>query len=140
MAHNTFSNSADKIFFFIIINRRDLIRNPCNRHIGKSIKFLTTKNTGAPPPPPPHYVHLTILADTSNGQLVNSIKSFHPDSSNLVNYIVARPDHMDHAEVVLLDRFNELQQKFGRRPSLILIFSWLMPCSECTEAIINRLG
>lgn len=90
-----------------------------------------------------HTMSYTALADANNGQLVNSNECSHPDSSNLVNYIVARPDHdrhTRHAEEVLLDRFNELWRNFGRRPSLILIFSWLMPCNECTEDIINRLG
>ena len=86
-------------------------------------------------------IEYTISTDANNDRLVNSDKPSHPDSSNLVNYIVARPDHKgSHAEEVLLDRFNELWLKFRRRPSLILIFSWLMPCGGCTEAIITRLG
>lgn len=80
----------------------------------------------------------------NNGQLVNSGQSSYPDNSNLVNYIVACPDNMgNHAELILLDRFNELWQNFvrsARQPSLILFFSWLMPCEGCTDAFITRLG
>ena len=87
-----------------------------------------------------HGVYITCTG-ANNSPLVNSDEPSHPDNSNFVNYMVARPDHMgNHAEEVLLDRFNKLWFKFRQQPSVILIFSWLMPCEGCTESIINRLG
>ena len=75
--------------------------------------------------------------ETRSNQLVNPSKRSHPDTSDLGNYMVARPDEWgNHAEVILLQRFNNLLQSFGEEPSIILIFSWLMPCVECTKAII----
>ena len=80
-------------------------------------------------------VHHT--AETTSDHLVNPKECFHPDNSNLGNYMVAHPVERDkHAEVILLDRFDDLLQSFGEEPFLILIFSWLMPCVECTKAII----
>ena len=56
---------------------------------------------------------------------------------------MARPDGSGKdAERTLLDRFHDLQttylgQKSGRTLSLILIYSWLMPCNMCTDDIIE---
>ena len=76
--------------------------------------------------------------ETTSNQLVNPSERFHPDTSNLVNYMVAHPfERGKHAEVILLERFNDLLRNFGEEPSLILIFSWLMPCVECTKAIVT---
>ena len=74
---------------------------------------------------------------TTSNQLVNPSKRSHPDTSDLGNYMVACPvEGGKHAEVILLERFNALWRSFGEEPSCILIFSWLMPCVKCTEAIV----
>ena len=78
--------------------------------------------------------------ETNDPEEVNSSKCSHPEPPNLVNYVVACPDHFrhKHAEIILLERFDDLWQSFVQlhTPSLILIFSWIMPCTDCTEAII----
>ena len=66
-----------------------------------------------------------------------------PDrDEHLVNYVVARPDHSQHpavhAEKILLDRLTDLEGKCALF-STILVYSWLMPCSKCTTALIKEL-
>ena len=68
------------------------------------------------------------------------------------NYIVARPIRRKnyHAEIEIFgnpstcnSNFKKLwdayQLKRGKRPDYILIFSWILPCSNCTEVIIESL-
>lgn len=69
--------------------------------------------------------------------------SFPNHDQHLVNYVATRPDHgrnyqTVHAERILLDRFEALKEKCSKF-STILVYSWLMPCSECTEALIRKL-
>ena len=73
-------------------------------------------------------------------QLVNhSVPSFPDHNNDFVNYIVAHPDHTQHptvhAEMILLQRFQTLRNKY---PTMIL-YSWMMPCSGCTNALIQSL-
>ena len=75
----------------------------------------------------------------------NSFVSFPSNDDHLVNYIVARPDqsyspplHV-HAEKILLNRFDVLKEKFpGSSISMVLLYSWLMPCSGCTQQLIQK--
>lgn len=75
-----------------------------------------------------------------------SFVSFPSNDDHLVNYIVARPDqsyspplHVVHAEKILLNRFDVLKEKFpGSSISTVLLYSWLMPCSGCTQLIIQK--
>ena len=72
----------------------------------------------------------------------NSFVSF-PTDDDLVNYIVARPDQRcsppRHAEETLLDRFDALKDRYPGSPiSTVLLYSWLMPCSGCTELLIQK--
>ena len=63
----------------------------------------------------------------------------------LGNYIAARPVRNEnktscrHAEQVLLDAqgilISNYTQKHGQQPQLIVLYSWLMPCSNCTIRI-----
>ena len=79
----------------------------------------------------------------------NSVVSF-PDSDYLVNYIVAHPDEYKnsylgtsvhiHAEKTLLNRFDTLNDEFSKSEmvSTVLFYSWLMPCSGCTQLLIKK--
>ena len=66
---------------------------------------------------------------------------------HLGNYIAARPDRNKnktsyrHAEQFLLDKqrilIRNYTQNHGQQPQLIVLYSWLMPCSNCTTRIIK---
>ncbi len=85
-----------------------------------------------------------------NGQPhVNSNNIFSPSRNNFHNYIVARPKREGqrprHAEEILLDEFNDLWHSYctknpGQCPNGIVLYSWIMPCTECTEKLINTLS
>ncbi len=80
---------------------------------------------------------------------VNSNEPFLPPKDKFHNYIIARPmqkgDRRKHAEEIILDEFNDLWDSYlqinsNQRPKSIVLYSWIMPCSECTEKIINTLS
>ena len=62
-----------------------------------------------------------------------------PMEDNFCNYMTARPHGRRHAEVRLMKRWERLlctYESLGR-PSCrsIVIYTWLLPCMQCTEAI-----
>ena len=80
--------------------------------------------------------------------IVNPRQSHYPGyvCRHLGNYIVARPDRfrnkkkIRHAERFLLDKQGILISNYTRhhgKPQLIVLYSWLMPCSDCTTRIIR---
>ena len=78
--------------------------------------------------------------------LVNSQYIFYPPPHQYVNYIVARPERQFwcrsvHAEEIILSEICSLLWAYrraeGRNPTYILFYSWMMPCSNCTSAIIT---
>lgn len=85
---------------------------------------------------------LTENRHPDNKLVENSVTTFPEDDEHLVNYVVARPDNKHpsiHAEKFLLCRFEALQtacQTF----STIVVYSWLMPCQECTNTLIETLS
>ena len=68
------------------------------------------------------------------------------------NYVVARPSSNDcHSEEEIFGKYSVINTPFyhlwsayvernGAYPKCILIYSWNLPCSRCTEAIIRSLG
>ena len=75
-----------------------------------------------------------------NTPLVNNKYSYFP-RHNLKNYLVARPDKGHHCEKILLDQeyqlWNAYTEDHPRGPRCILLYSWLLPCSECTSKILT---
>lgn len=68
------------------------------------------------------------------------------------NYLVARPAYRDrcgpqpikiHAEQVIMEKFqqeslnNYLRQE-GSLPEYIILYSWLMPCKDCVDILIEK--
>ena len=54
--------------------------------------------------------------------------------------MVARHENPKHAEEFLLARFSVLwdnytQLKGGKKPSFVVLYSWIMPCSRCTDML-----
>ena len=95
-----------------------------------------------------------IKYDPSNDQgkpFTNLAYSSMPQCEDYCNYIVARPDHsLDcHAEEVIFGQpskftrlwsaYNYIMQFFFSSPDYMLIFSWILPCSKCTDLIIAAL-
>ena len=72
--------------------------------------------------------------DASNNPLVDSHHTLSPQHQ-YGNYIVARPDKV-HAEEIILSEFDSLLNAYSRNPTYIMLYSWMMPCSDCTSAII----
>lgn len=75
-----------------------------------------------------------------------------PDNDHLINYIVARPHVIQvedrsvatpvhiHAEKTLLSHFDTLKDEYpkSRSISTVLFYSRLMPCSGCTNLLIQK--
>lgn len=82
------------------------------------------------------------------------IDNTHPlspaDVRNYGNYLAARPAIIDtraravHSERQLLyhsrDLWNAYLNRFHRTPNFLLLYSWIMPCENCTNEIINTLN
>ena len=75
-------------------------------------------------------------------------ETFSPKSGEFNNYIIARPQNGEnntkHAEEVILENFVELlgaykNQNSNQIPASIILYSWIMPCKDCTDAIIEKL-
>jgi len=92
--------------------------------------------------------------DDFNNSLVDSRRTFNPPLDTCENYIVARPGRVRdrflnrsaHAEeIILLQLKSLLKANRSRRsraerhdPTFIVLYSWMMPCSTCTRAIIKQ--
>lgn len=66
------------------------------------------------------------------------------DPQNFGNFMVARPEPSwsQHAEEILLERFPKIwevyQQREGRSPKYVILYSWTMPCTKrCTPKLIR---
>ena len=66
-----------------------------------------------------------------------------PDLTTLNNYIAARPNEGHHSEMQLLAHMNDLYNAFIIRnrklPQALLLYSFIVPCKTCTNAIVNVL-
>ena len=85
--------------------------------------------------------------------IVNNSFSLMPqDPMDYGNYITARPSNKYHSEVKLFEQcseltdtpFNLLWRNYVERndahPECVLIYSWNLPCSDCTDVIIKSLA
>jgi len=78
--------------------------------------------------------------------LVNCHHIFYPPRHQYENYIVGCPVRQFwyrsvHAEEIILSEIDSLLWAYrraeGRGPTYILLYSWMMPCSNCTSAIVT---
>ena len=69
---------------------------------------------------------------------VNNANFYYPNRSCYGNYVAARPGQV-HSEITLLEELPHLWKAFQDRyrgvPSYIILYSWLMPCPDCTQEI-----
>ena len=76
--------------------------------------------------------------------LCNYEQTFWPDPEKFHNYMVSRHKNPKHAEEIILDRFPRLWRKYleikrGKKPSYVILYSWLMLCSKCTRKLISMM-
>ena len=89
---------------------------------------------------------------------IDPSKPFIPAKSEFNNYIVARPEQdvlnriteyyrikfSQHAEKIVVDEFEDLLLAYVRENKEdlggIILYSWVMPCTECTNKIIDTLA
>ena len=61
----------------------------------------------------------------------------------VTTYLAARPYHRVHAEMFLLQDIEKLKRRWvedhGELPKHILLYTWITPCSRCSELIIDTL-
>ena len=80
--------------------------------------------------------------DYRNGDpLCNYDATFWPEPEKFYNYMVSRHNYPKHAEEIILDQFPQLWHKYlvtkgGKKPSFIILYSWLMLCSKCTSKLV----
>ena len=87
----------------------------------------------------PHY-QVTIKQSPSCTMTDNTSPT-HPPNSTLRDYIVGRPEKSkQHAEKLLLERFDELLARNEFSCQSIVLYTWFVPCDDCTGKIINKLG
>ena len=60
------------------------------------------------------------------------------------NYLAARPYYGMHSETLILQSLNELYNAYvrnhnGQPPRALLLYSWIVPCKACTNAIVAAL-
>ncbi len=93
----------------------------------------------------------TYKPNSGGRPLVNTNEPFSPPRKYLHNYIITRPNkelgqwRQKHAEKVIFDEFHNLWQSYcgkngNQPPKSIVLYSWIMPCKNCTEAIIRNLS
>lgn len=73
-------------------------------------------------------------------------RTFPPDD-DLINYVTAGPQGLEHAEAILLGKVETLMEKFGEENcKTIILYTWYLPCDsrcqrrECTAKVTNKLG
>ena len=83
---------------------------------------------------------------TSQEPTDKNLPTFPPDW-NICNYVIARPDQRGrdtiHTEEQLMDKLDLLMSRYkssGLPPcKSIVLYTWLLPCSQCTQRIIATL-
>ncbi|XP_052806536.1 uncharacterized protein LOC128235775 [Mya arenaria] len=80
--------------------------------------------------------------------VIDNTQPFSPSNpSDFGNYVASRPDYIPqlqdaiHAEDISLGHmqrlWNNYINRFQQRPTLVLLYSWIMPCEQCVQLILN---
>ena len=82
--------------------------------------------------------------DVNGNPLVNNAQPYWPNRRRWGNYLVSHPRRRrrrtTHSEMILLQELpNLLLSSRSQQPAHIILYSWLMPCPDCTAAIIREL-
>ena len=77
--------------------------------------------------------------DNNQQPLVNNAYHYWPSPTHYRNYVAARPQGTLHSEITLLQELPHLWEAFVANyrviPSYVILYSWMMPCPDCTERI-----
>lgn len=94
--------------------------------------------------------HVNFRQVTFNGRpFVDPKLTVYPQSYRYENYIVARPSGDKHAEALIIKDLQTLLKAYGVKercylrspaPKFGLMYCWTMPCSDCTQLLVNRLS
>lgn len=68
-----------------------------------------------------------------------------PDPKTYNNYLAARPHYGVHSETQILHHLKQLydayvKNHYGQPPKALLLYSWIVPCKACTNAIVAALS
>ena len=84
--------------------------------------------------------------------LNNTYPSMPRNAANYGNYIAARPDSVScHSEEEIFGKYSSINSPFrelwtaymshnGSTPKCVLLYSWNLPCTRCTDVIIRSLN
>ncbi len=83
-------------------------------------------------------------SDSFGRPLTDSKQMMMPNNySDFDNYITAKPFEGHHAEHILLSQLDKLYAAFQSqhgKPYYIILYTWITPCSNCAQLIINKLS
>ena len=77
--------------------------------------------------------------------VIDSSISLSPPDGMYGNYLAAQPNRKGkHSEIQILDRLDDLYNQYkvihdGQPPEALLLYSWIVPCEKCTDAIVAKL-
>lgn len=77
--------------------------------------------------------------------VIGSSSSLSPPDGMYGNYLAARPNWKGkHSEIQILDHLDKLYNQYkaindGQPPKALLLYSWIVPCVKCTDAIVAKL-
>ena len=84
--------------------------------------------------------------------LNNTYPSMPRNAANYGNYIAARPDSVScHSEEEIFGKYSSINSPFrqlwtaytshnGSTPNCVLLYTWQLPCTQCTDVIIRSLN
>ena len=95
----------------------------------------------------------TTFAPSNDGQpLLDKLCASMPQNATQYgNYIVARPNNSCHSEEEIFGKYSSIHSPFsqlwnaymkhsGSPPKCVLLYTWNLPCSRCTDVIIRSLN
>ena len=82
---------------------------------------------------------INAVATCNYGRCASPCNPYPGQSENFTNYVTARPEREGHAEVIVLNRLNNLVQVYGMQHRgtcrAIMLYTWLPPCPNCVTEI-----
>ena len=128
---------------------RKLVRNSFVRNFqnGGLVRDDRTQFAVAALLPDTQWRNFRYIPSNSGGQkpIIDKQNSLSPPkASTYNNYLAARPTRRKHSETQILDRLDDLYNKYkanhgGQSPQVLLLYSWIVPCKKCTDDIVAKL-
>ena len=118
----------------------DLFKHQRRRKFQFSVLYLS---------PHEHISTETLSFQTRKGEVTTPKEATDRDSKIFpqggmsFNYLTARPDGEDHAEALIMARFDSFMRSYMQRGmpcKTILLFTWILPCDSCKDCILQHLN